>query len=183
MSERDDINLARWLDAEAADTPDEADRLFALVAAAHLRCLEPDASLAGRVLARLPRSSTRVGFWPKVVWPVLDPASSWWTKAAILVATLLLGVGLAVVSPRDLFTLLVESGSVAATALGDAAASVGAGLRVWRASLDLMAALGQAAALVFTTGPIPLLIAANLAIAAVAFAGLRRLLAPREECA
>ncbi len=182
MTERDDVNLARWLEAEAAGTPDEADRLFAFVAASHLRRIEPDAGLADRILSRLPRPSPRAGFWPNLAWPVIDPGSSLWTKAAILVATLLLGVGVAVVSPRDLFTLLVESGSVAATALGDAAASVGAGLHVWRASLDLMAALGQAAGLVFTTGPMPLLIAANLAIAAVAFAGLRRLLAPREEC-
>jgi hypothetical protein len=114
--------------------------------------------------------------------PAFDPASSWWVRVTTLAAVVLLGFGLALVSPHDVIFIAADAASVTGRVLHDAVASIGAALGVWKASLDLLAALGRAAGLVFTTGPMPFLIAANLAVASAAFLGLRRVLAPREEC-
>ncbi len=72
--------------------------------------------------------------------------------------------------------------SLAARCLDGAVAWGRAGIGVWTASLELLGTVGQAAGHVAMTGTMPLVIAANLAVASAAFVGLRRLLPPREEC-
>jgi hypothetical protein len=175
MSDWDDGRLAEWLNAEGAAPSDEADRLFAAVASVHLRRLDAPAGLAERVLAALPAGSL-------APWPVFDLASSLWVRLTAFASVTVLGVGLAVVSPRHLVAPAVDAVAVMVRLVDDTAASLGAAVGVWKASLELLAALGQAAGHVATTGTMPLLIAANLAVASAAFAGLRRLLTPREEC-
>jgi hypothetical protein len=176
MSERNDKTLGRWLDAEGAGASDDADRLFAALAATYLRRFEAPAGLAERVLATLP-----VELWT-AARPAWDLAASWWSRALALAAVAVLGVGLALVSPRHLVVLGVEAVSVAARGLDYVLASVAAAAGVWRASLELLGALGQAAGHLAITGVGPLLIAGNLAVAVAAFAGLKRLLTPQEEC-
>ncbi len=178
MSHRDDHRLEKWLDAElnAASDAAEADRLFAVLASSHLPRLQPPAGLAARIVAAVPARS----FLPPA--RVLDPTAFWLGRAAVAAGVVLLGVGLALASPREVVSLGAAGLSLAARFLHDGLASAGAALGVWRASLDLLAALGQAAAVTVTTGVMPFLIAANLAVATAAFVGLRRLLAPREEC-
>jgi hypothetical protein len=175
MSTWDDETLEKWLNAEGADPSDEADHLFAAVASVHLRRLDAPAGLAERVLAGLP-----AGFLsPR---PAFDLASSWWVRLTVFASVTVLGVGLAIVSPRHLVALAVDAVAVLVRVVDGTAASLGAAVGIWKASLALLAALGQAAGHVATTGTMPLLIVANLAVASAAFAGLRRLLTPREEC-
>jgi hypothetical protein len=176
MSEWDDETLAKWLDAEKAGAPEEADRLFTTLAAVHLSRLYPSAGLADRVLAALPAGSLASRR------PVFDPASSWWVRLTALAAVGLLGLGLALVSPGHVFAVAVGTVSVTARLLDGIVASLGVAVGLWTASLDLLAVLGEAAGHVATTGVMPLLIVANLAVASAAFVGLRRLLPPREEC-
>jgi hypothetical protein len=175
MSEWDDTNLARWLDAEAAGIPDEADHLFSGLVSVHLPRLQEPTGLADRVLAALP------GRLLAPARPVFDPVSSWLVRLTTLAAVVLLGIGLALVSPRSVIALTAEMASVAARVLHDTIAALSAALGVWKASLDVLVALGQAAGVVFTTGAMPILITVNLAVASAAFLGLKHLLAPREE--
>lgn len=175
-SEWDDDNLAKWLEAEADGSPDDGDRPFAALASVHLRRLDAPAGLADRVMATLPSGLLRPAA------PVFDPLSSWWVRLTALAAVALSGVGLALVSPWNLVTLATEATALGGRLAHDALASLGAALGVWEATLELLSVLGRTAGIVFTTGLMPVLIAANLAVASAAFVGLRRLLAPREEC-
>jgi hypothetical protein len=176
MSEWDDKELGRWLDAEAAGGPDEADRLFALLASSHLVRSGPPAGFANRVLQALPAGVL------VPARPLFDPAASWWVRLLAFASVILLGLGLALVTPRLIIGLSADAVSLAARFLDGAVAWGKAGIGVWTASLELLGTVGLAAGHVATTGTIPLLIAANLAVASAAFVGLRRLLPPREEC-
>jgi len=176
MSEWDDKELRRWLDAEAADAPDEADRLFASVASSYLLRSDPPAGLADRVLRALPAGVLAPAR------PLFDPAASWWARLVAFASVVLLGVGLSLVTPRQLIGLSADAVSLAARFLDGAVAWGTAGIGVWTASLELLGTVGQAAGHVATTGTMPIVIAANLAVASAAFVGLRRLLPPREEC-
>jgi len=175
MSAWDDGTLTKWLVAEGADALDEADRQFAALAAVHLDRLEAPAGLADRVLKALPAGTL-------VARPMFDLAASWWARGTALASLVLLGLGLAWVSPRHAASLGLEGLSAAARVLDDGLASLTAAVGVWKATLEVLATLGQAAGHVVTTGMMPLLVAANLVVAFAAFAGLRRLLPPREEC-
>jgi len=178
MSHRDDDTLAKWLDAELNGAPDDpaADRLFASLASVHLTRFDAPAGLSARIVAALPAGA----FLP--ARPAFDWAASRLVRLTLLAAVVLLGLALALVSPRQLLPLAADATALAARLLHDGLASLGAAVGVWKASLDLFAALGQAAAVTVTTGFMPLLVAANLAVATAAFVGLKRLLTPREEC-
>ena len=54
MSDWNPDDLARWLEAEREDAFEEADRLFARVAKAHLHPAEAPAGLTTRVMAAIP---------------------------------------------------------------------------------------------------------------------------------
>jgi hypothetical protein len=176
MRELDEKRLRRWLEAEDAGASDAADRLFGAVAAAHLSRIDVPAGFADRVLAALPEET-----WTPAR-PAWDLAASWWARLTAIAAVGILGIGLALVTPGHVIALGLEAFSLAARGLDGVVASLAAAAGVWRASLDLLGALGQAAGHLAVTGIGPLLIAANLAVAVAAFAGLKHLLAPQEEC-
>jgi hypothetical protein len=176
MSDWDDDTLRKWLKAERGDAPDEADRLFFAVASAHLRRLDAPMALADRVLSALPaRPFVLAG-------PVFDLAASWWARLTAVAAVVILGVGMALVSPRQLIELGTGGMSMAVRAIGGIGVALSAAHGIWKASIDLMATLGLAAGHVAATGMMPMVIVANLAVATAAFAGLKRLLTPPEEC-
>jgi hypothetical protein len=82
-------------------------------------------------------------------------------------------------NPFDLATALGTRATPAALTLASMlhwAASMAAA--AWR----LSALVGEAVLAACLTGPGPLIVAANLAMATVGFLGLRRLLAPAKEC-
>lgn len=176
MGEWDDKELRRWLDAEAAGASDDADRLFASLASSHFLRFEPAAGFADRVLQALP-AGVLVPAHPR-----FDPAASWWARLVAFASVVLLGLGLALVSPRHIIALSTDAVSLAARFLDGAVAWGKAGIGLWTASIELLGTVGQAAGHVVITGTMPLVIAANLAVASAAFVGLRRLLPPREEC-
>jgi hypothetical protein len=176
MKDWDDGDLAKWLDAEASGADDVSDRLFSSVAAAHLQRLVPPLGLTGRVVAALPAGLLAPAR------PAFDPESSWWAKVAAFAALVVLGVGLALVSPRHVLAATASAVPLGARLLDLASTSVAAAVGLWRVSLDVLSALGEAAGHVATTGMMPVLLVANLAVAVAAFAGLKRLLTPREEC-
>jgi len=176
MNRRDTDELARWVAAEQADAWDEADACFAAMASRHLPRLAEPAGFSARVMAALPRRAALGRFGA-----VLDAASAWWVRAAIAAAVAVLGIALAGVSVGQLLTF--STGSVEALArlaLG-ISTSMSAALGVVAASWAVLLDLGRAAMVLTTSGPAPVLIGANILLACLAFAGLSRLLCPREE--
>jgi hypothetical protein len=177
MSERDDNLLARWLDAEEKSGPDEADQLFSLVAATHLRRIDAPRRLADQVMAALPARAAAPAR------RFVDLAGARWVRFCAAMSVALLGVALALVTPGHLLDLGIKALAVAGHALADLATSLSVAVGVWKASVDLMGTLGQTAGRLATSGLMPMVIAANVAVAGASFAGLKRLLTPPEECA
>jgi hypothetical protein len=177
MNRRDTDELARWVAAEQADSWDEADAWFAAVASRQLpRVVEP-AGFASRVMAALPRTATVGRFGV-----VLDATSWWWVRATVAVAVAVLGIALAGVSIGQFLAFSTRSiEALARLALG-VSTSVSAAVGVVVASWGVLMDLGRAAMVLATSGPAPALIAANILLACLAFAGLSRLLSPEEEC-
>jgi len=176
MSHWDDSTLGRWVDAEEVEAFDEADRLFFALASTHLRRLDAPPGLADRVGTALPAGAFRA------TRPLFDVAASLWVRVIAAAAVLVLGVGLALVSPGHILTFGTRALSLAVRAFSGIGAAFAAAAGVWEASLELIGTLGQAAGHLATSGVVPLLIALNLAVACASFAGLKRLLTPREEC-
>jgi len=177
MSRRDTDALGRWLAAERAGSRDEADAWFAAVAARHLRRVAEPAELAARVMAALPRTPAARRFSM-----VMDAASSWWVRAAVAAAVVVLGVALATLSLSQVLGFATRSVEAAARLVLGISTSCSAALGVLGASFALLVDLGRAASLLATSGPAPALISANVLLACLAFAGLSRLLSSREEC-
>jgi hypothetical protein len=171
MRDRDLDELARWLAAEQAGLDDEADWLFAAVFARSVPRLAPPDTLGARVLAAW--AARRA---------VFDPFASRWAKAVVGATLGVVGISLAILSPRLVFNGLLVGAGLMVRLSGSVVASgrVVAGLAL--ASWPVAASLAHAAAFVATTGPAGLVIGANLLLAVAAVAGLKRLLAPREEC-
>jgi hypothetical protein len=103
-------------------------------------------------------------------------------RATVAAAVGVLGVSLAAASLNQL--LAFSTGGVEALArLAHAVStSFDAALGVMGATWTLLMDLGTAALVVASSGQAPVLIGANLLLACLAFAGLSRLLSPREEC-
>ncbi len=176
MSENQPDNLAEWLDAEAGGSWDEADARFAAVAASWLPMSEVPAGLSERIMAAIPRTTgTR---WARVTSDLL---ASWWVRATVGAAMLVLGVVLALVSAGQVFTFGAALVTTVARLGHVAATSLSAALGVWVAFWTVLVSLGRAAVVVTATRTASLVIVANLGLAALAFAGLTRLLAPMEE--
>jgi hypothetical protein len=176
MPEMDRDKLAEWLAAEQDEASDRADLLFAMLAAARLPPLAPPTGLADRIVVALPPSRARA--W----WKVPDLSAASWVRAAAAAAVVVLGVSIPLVSVHDVIELAGACTAGGARLLHALVVATVAAAGVWGASLDLLSSLGRAAGAVATTGSGPALIAANLFLSAAAFAGLKRLLPPREEC-
>ncbi len=176
MSDRHMDELDRWLAAEQAGGLEEADALFAAVARRHLPLLQEPAGLSAAILASLPRRRTSGWFAA-----LLNPGASRWARATVTASVAVVGVALATLSLGRLIRFSSWGVEALARLTHGAWAAVAAGLEVGGATIALLGDLGRAATLVAGSGVAPVLIVANLIVAALAFFGLSRLLSPGEE--
>jgi hypothetical protein len=177
MTDRNTDELAQWMAAEQGESWDEADALFAGVASRYLSLTEAPAGLSMRVMAAMPHRAASLN-----ARAMVDVAGSWWTRLTVAAALAVLGAALSAVSAGQLFDLAAVVVSATARLTHGVLTSLSAALGVWGVSWTLLTNLGRAAMLVTTSGPAPALIVASLFLAIASFAGLTRLLAPREEC-
>lgn len=168
--------LKRWVEAEGEAPWDEADALFASVARRHLPRLAQPRDLGSTVMAAIARSS---GASP-VRW-ALEAVSQGWVRFALVASVVVLGLALALASGTRVFEAAAGGIEALAGAAHVAATAIRAGAGVAVAAWTLFVSLSRTAALVASTGSAQTLIAANLLLAFAAFAGLSRLLTPREE--
>lgn len=175
MTERQH-DLSEWLEAEARDAWDDADARFAAVAAVWLTRAEGPAGLSERVMAAIPGAPGR-----RFARLLAGLLASWWVRGTVGAAVLILGAGLATVTPGQIVTFGVFVATTVAALSHGVLASVSAAVSGAIATWSLAASLGQATAVITATRTTALFIVANLALAASAFAGLTRLLAPGEE--
>jgi hypothetical protein len=175
MTERQH-DLSEWLEAEARDAWDDADASFAAVAALSLPRSEVPTGLSARVMAAIPRT---VGYrWARALAGLL---ASFWVKGTVGAAMVVLGAALATITPGQLWTFGTFFVASLAAAGHGVVVSVSAAFSSGVAAWSVAASLGQAAAVLTTTKTTSLVMVANLALAAGAFAGLTRLLTPGEE--
>jgi hypothetical protein len=179
MTERERDNLAEWLTAEVEGDDDRADLLFAGLASTTLEKLTPPDGLTDRIVSAVPPPVR----WNWRRWQVPDFAASLWVRVTAAAAVVTLGMALALLSPGHAVELCGRMVAAVAALVHGGLVTATAAWGVWWASLDVLSALGLAAGAVATTGIVPLLLAANLLLSVAAFAGLKRLLAPQEECA
>jgi hypothetical protein len=177
MSDRDMDELARWMAAEQGESWDDADALFATLASRYLPLGEAPAGLSGRIFAAIPRQ-VAVSRFPAFA----DFIRSWWARATVAASVLVLGLALGALRPGQLFAFAPHAIEVSARLVHGVSASLTAALGLWGVSWSLLGDLGHAAIVVTTSGQAPTLIGASLLLACAAFAGLTRLLSPREEC-
>jgi hypothetical protein len=177
MTDRNMDELARWMAAEQGASWDEADALFAGVASRYLPLTEAPAGLTVRIMAAVPHRAASLN-----ARAMGDVASSWWGRLTVAAALAVLGAALSAVSAGQLFDLAAFAVEALARISHGVSTSLTAALGIWGVSWTLLMSLGRAAMLVTTSGAVPALIAASLLLAITSFAGLTRLLAPREEC-
>jgi hypothetical protein len=177
MSDRDMDELARWIAAEQEAPWDEADALFAAVASRYLPVTDAPPGLSARIMAAIPRRAATP--WTRASEEL---AASRWARATLIAALVVLGIALSAVSASQFFDVAAASVETLARIAHGLSTSLSAAVGVFVASWTLLNSLGRAATVVTTTGAAPVVIAANLLLACLAFAGLSRLLAPREEC-
>jgi len=177
MSHRDTDDLARWLEAEQAESWDEADELFAAIASRHLPLAAEPAGLAARIMAAVPGRARARWFGT-----LSGFAGARWVRATVAAAVAVLGASLGAVSPGQIVNAAAASVEALAWLAHGASAGLSAAVSVWGGSWALLVNLGRAASLLASSGAAPLVIAGNLLLACAAFAGLSRLLSLREEC-
>jgi hypothetical protein len=177
MIDRDMDELARWMAAEQDAPWDEADVLFAAVASRNLPVADAPASLSARIMAALPPHP--VSPWAGATVAL---AASWWARATLVAALVVLGLSLSAASASRVFEVAAASVETLAGIAHGASTALSAAIGVFVASWELLTSLGQAAIVVTTTGAAPVVIAANLLLACLTFAGLSRLLVRQEEC-
>ena len=157
-----------WLDAELAGRTEDADRSFRAVAGALPR-LDPPTRFADAVMARVGAMRAVPDMWAR-----------WWVRAAVAASVLSAGGAGLSLSPHGWFMAIVASLRTVALGLGDLSAA----LQAWVAgALALWAGLAHAGVVAGRqlAGPAPLLILlVNFAMAAGAFAALRRLMPSQE---
>jgi hypothetical protein len=169
-------DLSEWLEVEANDAWDDADASFAAVAAVWLPRSEVPAGLSARIMAAIPR--TAGNRWAQVLAGLL---ASWWVRGTVGAAMVVLGAALATITPGQLWTFGTFSVTTMAAVGHGVMTSVSAALSSGVAAWSVAASLGQAAAVITATKTTSLVMVANLALAAGAFAGLTRLLTPGGE--
>ena len=114
MSDIDMDELPRWMAAEQDAPWDEADALFAAVASRYLPAADAPASLSAHIMAALPRQAASP--WARAAG---DLVASWWVRATLVAAFVVLGMSLSTVSTSQVFDLTAASvEAVARTAHG-----------------------------------------------------------------
>jgi hypothetical protein len=126
--------------------------------------------MEGRILAAIAR-------------PVFEPFASRWYRVLIAIIVAGIGLGLATWSPANALALFARASGLAVQLAHGSAAALTTFAGLAAATWSLLVVLGRATLDVVLTGPALMLIALNVAIALISCAGLKRLLAPREECA
>lgn len=159
-----------WLAAERAGRSEDADKAFASVALA-LPKLHPSRRFAADVMARV-ASGTQ---------PLADWWTSWGLRAGVATAMLTLGVLLGTWSTRSIFFAAVATVQALVSGLDQVVTGsvvwIEIALTMWGSAAHAAVVVGR---LLVTPGP-ALLVGANLAVAACAYAALQRLLASQED--
>lgn len=169
MRPRDDRELVtRWFEADATGRSDEADGLFASLAAGRWSRLDAPRGLAGRIVASL-ASGMRPVWW-----------DLWWVRVALAAALASVGGALALLPSSALASAGVSALVGGARAMGWLLACSGAAIEaawaLWFTAAQVSSWIG-----VVLSAPFPqFLVALNLALAAAASVALRRLLRPEE---
>lgn len=164
---QDDRIVNQWLDAEALGHPDEADRLFTALAAAHWSRLEAPAGLASRIVAAAVAA--------RPVWWEL-----WWVRVLVVSSLLVVGGTFALVPSPALgsagVSAIVVWSRLLAAAMTASELAIQIALGAWAFGARLSSWMG-----VVLSAPLAqLLVALNLALAAGASVALRRLLRSEE---
>ena len=160
--------MSQWLEADSRGRHDDADRLFAGLAASHWTRIEAPRGLAAKVVAAM--------------GPVKRPAwwELWWVRALLAASLASVGGAFALVPSPILASAGVSVLVGWAQALGwlitCSRAAVDAAWSLWSLGASVSSWVG-----VVLSAPLPqLLLALNLALAVAASAALRRLLRPEE---
>jgi hypothetical protein len=170
-------NLARWLEAEEPGTDwDAADAHFADVAAAWLPMADAPAGLASRVMAALPLPARESA----LSRALSGLTASWWARASIAAASVLLGAVAAILVLGPLPGVDTVMAAMGAAGRG-AVAAASLAWHAWTAAWPVVASLGQTAATLSATPSAAILVFLNLVLAAGSLAGLSRLLALGKE--
>jgi hypothetical protein len=170
MTPLEDDVLRRWFEAEGAGRADEADAVFSALFAERVPVLVPPQAFTERVVNSV--LSARAG-------------SLWaWRSVRALGATAVVFMGLVLLAALSLDPFaVVQSAARGSVALitdlrAVLNASIATGLTAW----TLAASIGRASLVASSSGLVPSVLAANLLLALASSYGLRRLMAPREEC-
>ncbi len=170
MSDRDVEQFATWLEAEGVGDLDEADARFSVLYSRFVPPLEAPAGFRGRVLAAVAARRRR-----------FDPGLARWSKVLVAAGVGTIGAALAVAPVGGVLEFCARAAGAAVRGWHAATTMLTAALGLALHSLGVMTDLASATAVVMTTRSGLIVIALNLLLAAVSFAGLKRLLAPREE--
>jgi hypothetical protein len=165
---QDEQTLRRWLEADTLGRHDDADRLFAGLAASHWAKLEAPRGLAAKVVTAL--ASARRPAW----WEV------WWVRAVLAASLASVGGAFALVPSPVLasagVSVLVGWAQVLGWLIACSGAAVDAAWFLWSLGASVSSWVG-----VVLSAPLPqLLLVLNLVLAVAASAALRRLLRPEE---
>ena len=171
MTKDDARALDRWLAAERQGCEAEADEAFGALFCSRVEVAGPPAGFTERVMDAVPTGRQEVA-----------AGGRWWMRAAAAALVAAAGTGLATVSPRLFLDAASLAWSVATPAAGALLDMVMSTIGLATTLAGLAVTISRAAAVVFTTGAAPVVIAANALLALASFVGLRQLLAAREEC-
>ncbi|RPJ70556.1 MAG: hypothetical protein EHM24_15175 [Acidobacteria bacterium] len=165
-----DERLRRWLEAEGAGRADEAEAVFSALFAEKVPVLVPSGAFTARVMD----AALSARPWDPLAWR--------WVRVVGATAALLMGLVLLAALSLDPFAVLQVFARAGAALVTDARAVVHAvfatGLTAW----TVAASVGRAMLIASSSGLVPFVLVANLLLALASSYGLRRLMAPREEC-
>ncbi len=170
MANLEDDRIRRWLEAEGAGRADEADAVFSALFAEQVPVLVPPQAFTERVVNSV--LSARAG-------------SPWaWQSVRALGATaaVLMGLVLLAALSLDPFAVLQAAARGGAALITDVRAVLNASIATGLTAWALAASVGRASLIASSSGLVPFVLIANLLLALASSYGLRRLMAPREEC-
>jgi len=165
-----DDHLRLWLEAEKAGRHDEAEEMFSALFAERVPVFAPPQAFTARVVEAL--QSARAG----------EPWA-WWSIRALGAATAAsMGLVLLVALSLDPFAVVQAAARAGATLVTDARAVLHASIATALTAWALGASIGRATLIASSSGLAPFVLVANLMLALASSYGLRKLMAPREEC-